>query len=365
MTEKPIRWFEQYPDVIARGKEQDDFFRALDETLAAKKPFAEFEEDEASKTEDHPEEPVAKRTWQPDPSWHQPVDTQLDRISTDDIIGATIELLDHHFYKPEQVGITEVALRYAAQVTQLKPETDQDLGSLESITEKCIQELHVAIDSAIEFGLLTDSLGPGEEIRNSAAWKEYYTQFGAFGVILTLATILNQLENVHITNDAISVVGKTTFSLDDISLLPGTKLLGKAKGTNTAKPLSIEFTATEDTSTLTCLSDLWVLRQHPDWYNLIHSGNLSGVSIQLSLMAGSQIDQADKPSSKSRQNPTFCRLSACIELNNAEAEPLVMELPSPNETSLLETVETFFSFFVLPNSKHTIRNQERMFAAQS
>lgn len=359
MTEKTIRWFEGFPEVIKRGEEQDGFFLALAATLASEMPFAEIEEPEMAEEVENQSvaKPTMKRTWQPDPSWHEKLVNPLDSTPLEKIFLEVKLILRANFEKFPLADISELALRYSK--TSLAKQRE-GIGALQNeiqnqVEEACFQQLHSIASEAIFVKLLNQDLSAGNSVDSPEVLHAFYDKFGSLGILLLLSIIFNQLGNTEVSPDEISILGETTFLLTELGIKPGVNILGIVESSdNSVKPLHLSLSIDEGKKIMIqSSSPSYILRQHPHWFNFLNDVDYSKMLVTFSLMAGANFSRGASDSGDNQLPTSMCKLEAIVQLDDVEAPPLKLLLPLGESNAPLAVTNELFSLLTLSGQTYS------------
>ncbi|MCA9372792.1 hypothetical protein KC921_01685 [Candidatus Woesebacteria bacterium] len=319
MTEKTIRWFEGFPEVIKRGEEQDGFFLALAATLASEVPFAEIEEPEMAEEVENQleEEPAVKRTWQPDPSWHAALGTPKT-LSQKDLVE-----IEEYIHNPQSnIDFLEPLADDFTWKEQLTIKTDEEYADT---LRRWQRRFNQVAETAVRLEILTKSHEAGAAIHRVSVWNRLRERHGLIGLCLVFVHVAQLSETALLDNKQLKV--EHEFDLDvaqlpeSLSTVPAT-LQNPWTGLECAK-LRLRREP-NNTFFVNNLSLGRSLSEFPNWKAACEQSTREGTNLEISLFVQLRCS-LDHPTNK---KCTPADASQSFEVT------LLFRLPNSNEPPL-------------------------------
>lgn len=278
----------------------------------------------------------AKRTWQPDPSWHEPIIL----ISTEGILQEAENILS----ETHKVFAVDFLPNLAYDCRHFWPDLQITLNAI--------------ANTAYNFELIDKNSGPGESVFDYTAWNFFTGIWGDFGVAIVLSYLCNLDDYLVVHRDMLSL------ALDSIvldhnlveSILPLNGSISKL-GAKKSEPIQLEIESFEGGNEYWInVNPLATFGQFPDWEDKFSTENLTPLLPIHSLKLSVVIENDPHHSQGAFET------SLRFELVGSDEPPILVESELCNysdETGLTPVqIVAFFRIFQASTVRHSLIRTE-------
>lgn len=213
----------------------------------------------------------AKKTWQPDPSWRDPIFT----IATNDVVEEVEQLLEN----PSPMVRSDFLPFLAYDFRYAYPELQPILNDIARTAYVC--------------DLLGETGEPGEAVTNESAWKFLQDRWGDFGVVILLAYVCGIDDYLTVTPNGLRLTVDSYVREHEATepFLPLKTLLSYSNGA-TKRGIWLEISSYEGRGEYWVSSNpLDSFATFPDWEKALEKENLLQVQPIFSFNITVQINE--------------------------------------------------------------------------